>query len=405
MKKLFFEDELDETVKNGLGALTDETRPPEQAAAGRAAFLARVEEARQSVSPGMNRRHIGWIASILVFFRSRKERSPMLTTIVTFITVLTMILGGGGITLAAAQSSMPDQALYSVKTWTEDVRYQLASTDQNRLELALAFTERRMEEIKTMLQSGTLPEQAVAVRYQAQVETALRLAAGLVDGEGLQALQQVQQRLMIQQQMMSQLQLGDPALQGALVQTQLMLQTHLQWAQQGAEDPAMLQKQIRNQQGPLEEAGGGQPWVEPSDSSTGGQSSGSGECLTCTPALDGSGSQNPWTSETPIPGSGYGPGPGTGDGTTCTPALDGSGSQNPWTSETPIPGSGYGPGPGTGGATSTTVATETLVPPTETMIQPSATQMGGGGSGSGSGSGSGTPTQGSGSGGGGSSRP
>ena len=404
MKILFFEDELDETVKNGLGALTDETRPPEQAAAGRAAFLARVEEARQSVSPGTDRRHIGWMASILAFFRSRKERSPMLTTIVTFITVLTMILGGGGITLAAAQSAMPDQALYSVKTWTENVRYELAGSDQNRLELALAFTERRMEEIKTMLQSGTLPEQAVAVRYQAQVETALRLAAGMVNEEGLQALQQVQQRLMTQQQMMSQLQLGDPALQGALAQTQLMLQTHLQWALQGAEDPAMLQQQIQNQQGPLEEAGGGSPWVEVTQPS-GGQNLGSGECTTCTPALDGSGSQNPWTSETPIPGSGYGPGPGTGDCLTCTPALDGSGNQNPWTSETPIPGSGYGPGPGTGGATSTTVATETLVPPTETMIQPSATQMGGGGSGSGSGSGSGTPTQGSGSGGGGSSRP
>jgi hypothetical protein len=391
MKDLHFQDELDENLQKGLNVLPLAERPPEAAATGRAAFMNQVESLRTSVSPELKRRHTGWIANIKAGFQTRKEKTPMWTAIVTIITVLTLALGGGGGTVAAAQSAMPDQALYSVKTWTENLRYELAGTNQNRLELALNFAERRMEEIKTMLQAGNLPDQSVSARYQAQIETALRLASGMAGEDGTQALQQIQQQLLIQVQTLSQLHMEDAGLEGVLLQTREMLQTRLQWVEQGLDDPTMLRKQIQNQQGQQDGTGDGNPWEELTQPTTCDPTIGSNNCLTCTPAQDGSNSQNPWTSETPIPGSGYGPGPGTCDGVTCTPAEDGSNSQNPWTSETPIPGSGYGSGNGDS-QTNTPMPSETPFP-TTTM------------QGSGSGSGGPSSTQGSGSGSGGSTRP
>jgi hypothetical protein len=362
MKDLYFQDELDENLKNGLGTLPATERPSEAMATGRAAFMNQVESVRASVSPSPKRRHTGWIANFVAIFQPRKEKRPMWTAIVTIITVLTLALGGGGVTLAAAQSAMPDDVLYSVKTWTEDVRYDLATSDEDRLDLALQYAERRMTEIKTMLEKGIPPEQALASKYQAQIETALQLSTGMDTSEkAVQALAMVYQELLDQQMLMQQIQTQTQAqtqtqnmgeaqqlMNQFMIQAQTMLQYSLHYAQQSIQDPQFLEQQQQQQFqfqfsfsfGTQEEFVPGNPWTTDTAGSPSGSGNGFGGGDGITIPDQGQGG-SPW--ETEVPG-----GTGNSDGN----SANGGGTDNGNSGSNSNGGTNGGTNGGSNGGTS-----------------------------------------------------
>jgi hypothetical protein len=233
----------------------------------------------------------------------------MVNILVTLLVALGLVFGGGGAALAASQSAMPDDALYPVKTWCEQVQLQLAGNDEEKLQLMNAFTNRRMEEIRTMLQAGEQVPEPVMTRLEFQLQYMLQLATSRAEDQSEKALLQVRSQLQVQNQLMQQLQLGEGDQAGSLTRERIraMLEMHLSQAEGGLQDPQWLQQQIQQQQqqqnGPLKPSG--------------------------EDVFEFSGA-NPYATGTPTPGSGYGPGE----------------SQNPWTDTTPTPGSGYGPGPG-----------------------------------------------------------
>jgi len=240
----------------------------------------------------------------------------MVNILVTLLVALGLVFGGGGAALAASQSAMPDEALYPVKTWSEQVQLQLAGDDEDKVQLMNAFTNRRMEEIRTMLQAGEQVPEPVMTRLEYQLQYMLQLAAGQPEGQSEQALLQLRNQLQIQNQLMQQLQLGEGNQAGVLTRERIrtMLELQLHQAEAGIVDPQMLQEQIRLQQqnGNMNPSGddvielsGANPYA--TGTPTPGSSYGPGE------------SQNPWTDTTPVPGSGYGPGPGPCDMLTCTP--------------------------------------------------------------------------------------
>src|SRR5262245_48178707 len=59
---------------------------------------------------------------------------------------LILLLGTLGIGVAAAQSSLPGQALYGLKRQSEQLRLQLASNAEQTVELRLQFAGRRIDE-------------------------------------------------------------------------------------------------------------------------------------------------------------------------------------------------------------------------------------------------------------------
>ena len=298
---------------------------------GLAAFLQEAQESAGAVTPSNKLRHNRWMHALQsIFVVQRKEQSPMFSTLATILLITSLILGGGGATIAAAQSSQPDQPLYSLKVISEDARINLAADPQSEYQLALEFASRRAEEMKAMLQAGSIPPEAVQARYQNQVEQAIQFAMDLPDNQAVKALDQIQTRLQTQQQAFLQVQAnGSPQAEAVLLQTRQMLQERLQWVETGLTDPTQLREQLR-----LHDQ---QRKQDQQNSATPGEQS--------TQVSPGSGSGNPWTTGTPTPGSGYGPGKGTGDCENCTPTLGGQGN-NPWTTGTPTPGSGYGTGPG-----------------------------------------------------------
>jgi len=297
-------------------------RDPQKAALGRANFLAQAQQYADSLPPvskRTNQRHNRWMYVLQSFFvAQRKERSPMFSTLSTILLIVTLVLGGSGITVAAAQSSQPDEGLYPVKTWSEDARLGITANEQNRMQLAMQYADRRAEEMQNMLREGKAPPELVPVRMQAEINLALQLAAGQPDEQARQSLNQIREQLRAHEQAF--LDLGspaDPQKEALLKGTREMLRDRQQLCEDGIQDPQTLRKRLH--EGGLE---GGTP-DEP-----GGTVPGSGP---------GDGDGNPWTTGTPTPGSGYGPGPGDGDG-------DG----NPWVTGTPTPGSGNGPGPNDG---------------------------------------------------------
>lgn len=289
----------------------------------------------------------------------------MFTTLATIVIIVSIISGEGGITVAATQNSQPEQPLYGLKVLSEDVRFNLSTDPQLEYKLALEFSNQRAEEIQTMLQAGSIPPEAVQVRYQNQVEQSIQYAMSLPDDQAVQALEQIRTQLRLQQQAFLQVHIkGSPQVEAILLQTRQMLQERLQWVENGLTDPIQLRDQLqtRDQQRKQDRqssatpgsqatqaspgAGSGNPWATgtPTPGSGYGPGKGTGDCENCTPTNTGQGG-NPWAMGTPTPGSGYGPGKGDGSCENCTPTISGQGG-NPQATGTPTPGSGYGPGPG-----------------------------------------------------------
>ena len=318
-------------------------RDPELVSQARKAFLTEAAQIAPQVSrvsistPGRLNR---WKENIkTIWLGMQKEQKPMFNLFMSVLLVLGAVLGGGATTVAAAQAAQPDETLYSVKTWSEDVRLGWANDPQAKLDLALQFSARRAEEIQELFAADNNVPELVITRFENQQQQALDLAAGMPDDLVIPALEQVRDQARQQEQMMAQLHVADQATQQIHHRIQTLLQNQEQMAQQGIQNPNWLRQQLR-QRG-RDRNGLLTPTVGAAET---GQTAlpGSNPWTTGTPTPGSSygpgGSQNPWTTWTPTPGSGYGPG----------------GSQNPWTTGTPTPGSGYGPGQGTGGCTTCT---------------------------------------------------
>lgn len=338
--------ELDPKLDALLQELRRSTsRDPELVSQARKAFLTEAAQIASQVSrvsistPGRLNR---WKENLkIIWFGMQKEQKPMFNLFMSVLLVLGVVFGGGATTVAAAQNAQPDETLYPVKTWSEDVRLGWASDSQAKLDLALQFSARRAEEIQGLFAADNNVPELVITRFENQQQQALDLAAGMSDDLVIPALERVRDQARQQEQTMAQLHVQDQATQQIHLRIQTLLQNQEQMAGQGIQNLDWLRQQLR--QHGRNRNGLFTPTADVTET---------GPTL-----LPGS---NPWTTGTPTPGSGYGPGPGGPQNpwTTGTPVPDSGygpgGSQNPWTTGTPTPGSGYGPGQGTGGCTTCT---------------------------------------------------
>ena len=200
------QDELDIQLKAKLEPL-QQTQPRDAAIAnhGKNRFLA---EARGLAVTSLGlKRHTVWKDN----FKSlnRKEKAPMFSTMISVFLILTALLGGSGITVAAAQTSQPGDLLYPVKLFSEDAYFQFTAGDQNHFDLVLDYAERRMAEIQNQLENGQVLPEVVQTRLQAHIQTALQLA--IKDpAEAEQLLEQI--RLRLPEQLQTRLQQSIPDL-------------------------------------------------------------------------------------------------------------------------------------------------------------------------------------------------
>jgi hypothetical protein len=313
------DDELESQIEKSLEALQPfPPRNPVAAVRGRANFLRQANENNPEILHEKDYRTGNRLTSIFPIF-PRKERIPVVNTLFAVVMVIAALFGGTGVTVAAAQSSLPDQTLYPVKTWSEDALLAMTVSAQTRLRYELDFSDRRVTEISDLLSAGKVVPAQVMTRLQNEQQNMLELAAGMNDPLMVQQLEQVRLRLETQLQIMTGLMArSQGSAQADLQQVRDRIQQQLQLAAIGVTDPQDFRLQVRQQQ------------QVHSGSATRTPASGN--------VPQGTATQNP--AGTPeFTGNGYGPGPGNGP--------QGSGTQMP--ARTPIPtGDSYGPGPGNG---------------------------------------------------------
>ena len=169
----------------------------------------------------------------------------MFNVTMALLIILGVVFGGGATTVAAAQTAQPEQPLYPVKIWSEDIRLGWETDSKGRLDLGLQFTARRADEISAMLAAGASVPEPVLARFENQQRQALEYAAGMPDELVLPALEQVRNQARQQEQIMMQLQVSEPTAVQIRTRVQIMLQTQAQTAQQGIEDPLWLREQLR----------------------------------------------------------------------------------------------------------------------------------------------------------------
>ncbi len=227
----------------------------------------------------------------------------MFSILTAVVITLSILFGGAGATVYAAQGSLPTDTLYPVKLFSEELRVDLASQPQARINVLLDFADRRVSEIADLLSKGEPVPEAVMNRFQAQMEAAYQIAAGLEQESQVKAMAMIQLRARNQERIINMVQPVSPG-QGLMTkeQVQAMLREQIRKAENGLVDPTQLQQQFRLR---LNQGG-----VTPTITST--------LTITGTP---------PFTTP---PGLQYGPGPSFGPGPEAGP------------------GPSYGPGPEAG---------------------------------------------------------
>ncbi|CAG0937027.1 hypothetical protein TFLX_05930 [Thermoflexales bacterium] len=355
-------DEFDEVLTK-LEALRVSPKRSEAAArSGLQNFLNEADRLRPAVSARPPRRLTGWISQFQVGSKFTQERSPMAALAIKLVLVLAVIFGGAGVTAAAAQSSLPNEALYPVKLLIEDAQLALASTPNAQIDVQLAQAQQRVHEMVQLTQRDAVIPADVPVRLQTRLQAALQVAAQLGDQQLRPALERIQLRTQDQLREMEQLQVPD-AVQ-ALTQAREM-------AQLGQADPQAFRARFghgRPDDAPPQPQN--TPRADPSGTPVGPRASVTPQ-HTRTPQTTGT----PQRQQTGTPqGPGSGPGPQNTQQPVATPVGQGDGHE-------------YGPGPqstpqGSGGSQEA---------PTPSGGGNDTGGNGSGGSGSGSGSGGGRP--------------
>jgi hypothetical protein len=223
-------------------------RPMDGAAHGRERFLleARILSAAVSENKKQRPKDDSLFKRITEVFQIRKERFTM-SALSAILLVITLLVGGAGGTVYAAQDSLPNQVLYPVKIVSEDVRIQLAGDPQSRMTLLEEFSTRRVEELMALVTVGETPSEKVVLRLQDQLQTRLELAAGLSDDQLGPDLLRLREQLQTQDKLMERLQVEQGSkTMVVLNKAQTIIQVQLRTVEDGVGNMEVFRLHIRN---------------------------------------------------------------------------------------------------------------------------------------------------------------
>ena len=287
-------------------------RNPQIAAGMRAAFLVEANSFVQNTQPVRKPFFIGWYKKLFM----PVQISPTFKFSLTILLVIGILVGAGTLSVAAAQNSLPNEVLYPIKTLSEDIRLDLTNEATTRSSLDMEFSNRRVDEILTILQTDRLPPPIVMIRLTNQLESALENAVSLPDTQAAPALQKIGIQLRALTQKLDQMQLTRPNHGQREIKNQLqtVLASNLSLAETGSTQPVWLRNHFRQRQQP------GRPQSAATESAE------TTTTPTPTALMDGSGKQTPQNNadQTNV-GNGNGPGAPHGPYGTGTPTANGFG--------------------------------------------------------------------------------
>jgi hypothetical protein len=236
------QDEIDPKVIALLKTLEAvPARDPGAARRTRAKFLAQASEMREAVSSG------GWLRHKVQNLNPRKEKFAM--NILVSVLLATAMLMGGGVTLAAAQDDLPNEPLYGIKIFAEDVGLSLTGNPEAKVERLMDLSQVRAQEMAALVEDGQALPEPVLLRLELHIEQALETAATLEEDADLaQTLLQLRDRLQTQDRLLSQLQTDASAEEEPLLtRTRDRLQDRLCQVEDGLTDPDGFRYTMQNE--------------------------------------------------------------------------------------------------------------------------------------------------------------
>ena len=179
---------------------------------------------------------------------------PMLRGLVAILIALIVLLGSS-LTVYAAQSSLPGEALYPVKSLSENIHLSLTRSPHARLELTLKFSQRRVGEISQLLAMGESIPSQVSDRFQDELENALQIATQMDDIQMLKALEKIKGQAENQGKTLDELiphltEQNEPA----IIRIQERLKEQVKLSAFGASDPQKFRTEIRERHNRRDEA-------------------------------------------------------------------------------------------------------------------------------------------------------
>ncbi len=184
--------------------------------------------------------------------------TPIYKALAIAVIVLVLITASS-ITVFAAQSSLPGDPLYTIKSISEDIRLSLTFSTEDKLDLTLDYANHRVDEIQGLVSQGkSLPEQT-SERYQRELEQELELAAQLDDQQLQSALIQIKAQAESQGMTVEELITHLPnQASPAIMRLQERLREQVQLSTIGEQNPQAFRKEIHarehGRQGPRQQA-------------------------------------------------------------------------------------------------------------------------------------------------------
>lgn len=232
-------------------------RDLKMAARGRSHFMAEVESLPKPQPKS-------WFEDLQEKISSWKFQSNrrFATAIASILIALMITFGAVGGTVYASQGSLPNQALYAVKTLTEDIQLRFADQPQEKIDLLEKFSNRRTEEMTTLNEQGQEIPQNTLARFEQHMETMLQLSAELSDESQTQSLSQIRNALQVHEEVINKLANRESGkAEQALLRVQEKLQARIQLIEEGIADPTMFREKMKGKKpfGPEETQEPGKP--------------------------------------------------------------------------------------------------------------------------------------------------
>jgi hypothetical protein len=243
------DNEMDEFAKRTLDPLRQETPQldPQVATRIKMQYMQQAEALKAALPSShiAGRRSTARRGGLAGFFLQH----PLFKFLAAGLVAIILLLAGSSFTVSAAQGSLPGEALYPIKSWSENVRLDLASSPQTRLNLILKFTNRRMDEISLLVADGKTVDEGVSNHFQQELDDALQLAAQLDDAQIQNALLSIkdhaQNQGMTMESLISNL---PPQADPAIHRLQDRLSEQVQISALGETDPKQFRLTVRERQ-------------------------------------------------------------------------------------------------------------------------------------------------------------
>jgi hypothetical protein len=212
---------------------------PVQPRNARAAQRSRARFLSQAVSASELPRHKGWK------FIFRKEQFAM-KVFMSFLVIASLLFGGGA-TLSAAQNDLPDEPLYGLKLWSEDLSLQFQDPSEEKVDRLMELARVRVQEMTQLNDDGKAVPDHVRLRFEEHIQQALEICSTMDDPAMDRTLLQLRDQLRERDQDMVRLQLrvhqdSEPMLE----RTREMLRLRLQLVEEGLVNHEMFRAAARN---------------------------------------------------------------------------------------------------------------------------------------------------------------